>query len=79
MTDQILHLRDAGGVCWRNCFFFLFLTYFTVPAAMLTSGTSETEKKQTLQRLHMLAERSMNRVEREIKLIYVTVRDCGEL
>jgi len=41
---------------------------------MITSGTSETEKKQTLQRLQMLTERSTNRTEKEIKLVYVTVR-----
>jgi hypothetical protein len=59
-------------------------THFKVPAAMITSTTSETEKKQTLQRLQMLTERSVNRAEKEIKLVYVTVRgrnslDCDDL
>lgn len=47
--------------------------FFTVPAAMITSATPEKEKKKTLQRLQMLAERSVNRAEKEIKLVYVTV------
>jgi len=55
---------------------FLGTYTITVPAAMITSGTPETEKKQTLQRLQILTERSMNRTEKEIKLIYVTVRIC---
>jgi hypothetical protein len=45
---------------------------------MITSATNQTEKKQTLQGLQMLAERTMNRAEKEIKLIYVTVRTMSD-
>ena len=55
----------------------LLLIYFSVPAAMITSATNETEKRKTLQRLQVLAERTMNHTEKEIKLVYVTVRDFG--
>lgn len=75
MTDQILHLREAGGN--RQMISLRWLIYFVVPAAMITSATNETEKRKTLQRLQTLTEKTKNRTEKEIKLVYVTVRHLG--
>lgn len=41
---------------------------------MLTSASKESEKKRILQQLHTLADRSVDPSDKEIKLIYVTVR-----
>ncbi len=72
MTDQILHLREAGGKLRISSSTFSYL-YPSVAAAMLTSASKVTEKKQILQRLHMLADRNVDPSDKEIKLIYVTV------
>lgn len=73
MTDQILHLREAGGKPEKSCADLYPAHQSLVSAAMITSGTKEAEKKKTLQRLHMLAEQRTSPDEKEIKLIYVTV------
>lgn len=71
ITDQILHLREAGGE-------FLALAKHTLPkstvveAVKMTGGTPKPEAREIHNRLLAMANRRDSQ-EKEIKLCYVTV------
>jgi ATP-dependent DNA helicase Q1 len=71
ITDQILHLREAGGsfnLYYAPCDTY-FPVRFSVEAVMLTGSTSKEESRDITSRLTKVVGSNQ-----EIKLCYVTVR-----
>jgi len=73
ITDQILHLNEAGGKCTFS-FTFPCSRDYIVEAVMLTGGTSKAQAGDIQHRLTaMVSSQRGGEQIREIKLCYVTV------
>jgi ATP-dependent DNA helicase Q1 len=73
MTDQVLHLEEAGGEYCVNFFYASATNISPVEAAMLMGATSKHDKTEIIKNLRILAEKQLDPSHKPIRLLYVTV------
>jgi ATP-dependent DNA helicase Q1 len=76
ITDQYLHLKEAGGWSFFSIRFFMALNLFAVEVVMLTSGVAKSLQDDCYKRLNVQANHkgAYNAGDaKEIKMLYVTV------
>lgn len=74
ITDQIMHLREAGGKHLSSPDGCHSLTSCSVEAVKLTGSTSKSDANDITRRLRAMADRSLSPEDKAIRLCYVTVR-----
>lgn len=76
ITDQVIHLEEAGGMSIRNESFLIAnpeICAHTVQAVMFKGSMSKSESQEMYRRLRSVASQKSGSIDGDIRLCYVTV------